>query len=264
MSDPLALQPPQILWKYRKWDDECDKKMEREFARNMIVHGELYYCPKGLLNDPMDMHWREAYPQDLVEQFVFAKAFLKFNRLQSRDPETQLQSVLNIMRAQQLYNADAVDGIIGTRVDVQQGVFCVSERPDDFLMWSHYAAGHAGICIGIRTAAIRGRFGKCEYIDVPPLINAWDFITGNRDEFVRASLTKARRWEYEQEWRSISTPGPKRFPDCIDSLIFGVSIDDDTRGEVLAAVAESRQPIKLFRAKKDPLQYRLEVVEFAG
>ncbi len=24
---------------------------------------------------------------------------------------------------------------------------CFSERPDDFLMWSHYAGGHAGICL---------------------------------------------------------------------------------------------------------------------
>jgi hypothetical protein len=265
MGDALEPLVPDILWKYRKWDDDCDKAKGREFARNMIVYGELYYATKEQLNDPMDMHWRERYPSEPGEQFRFARAFLAANGLENHsDVRLQLESICNIIRAQQIYNNDAIDGIIGTRIKIELGVLCLSKISDDFLMWSHYAAGHSGICVGIRTAAVRGRFRKCLYEEVPGFLDAWDFINHRQDLFIQASRTKAKRWEYEQEWRSLSMPpGPRRIPGCVDSLIFGATTDEKIREEVLAAVSESGQPIKLFQAVRHPTRYELDIVPFA-
>jgi len=40
----------------------------------------------------------------------------------------------------------ALDGLFSQFLNNSAAV-CFSERPDDFLMWSHYAGGHAGICL---------------------------------------------------------------------------------------------------------------------
>ena len=258
MLDP-GPSPPPILWKYKKWDDE---RLDDKYAWNMVVHGELHYATKDQLNDPLDLHWRERYPSDPIEQFKFAKAFLQANDLVHPDTLKHFQSICNIIRGQQLYNAEAEDGIIGTRIAIEHGVLCLTEVPDNFLMWSHYAAGHSGICVGIRTASIPGLLRKCVYEDVPAFIDAWDFVHGRREFFVRASRTKAKKWEYEQEWRQVGTPGPRPFPDCVDSLIFGVNVDDTTRTKALEAVAESGNAIKLFQATKHRTQYKLLIEPF--
>ncbi|MBY0506072.1 MAG: DUF2971 domain-containing protein [Bryobacteraceae bacterium] len=39
-----------------------------------------------------------------------------------------------------------LDGLFGNFFN-HSAVACFSERPDDFLMWSHYAGGHAGVCL---------------------------------------------------------------------------------------------------------------------
>jgi len=40
----------------------------------------------------------------------------------------------------------ALDVLFGQFLNNSSAV-CFSERPDDFMMWSHYAGGHAGICL---------------------------------------------------------------------------------------------------------------------
>jgi hypothetical protein len=48
------------------------------------------------------------------------------------------------------------------------GILCLTETPDNHLMWVHYAAGHAGFVVGFRTTAAYAPKCLCFHI-VPKL-----------------------------------------------------------------------------------------------
>ncbi len=103
------------------------------------------------------------------------------------------------------------------------GVCCLSEICDDILMWSHYAAQHTGVCIGIRPDRIAGKlFRPVEYSDVVPLLDAWEYIRGDGDKFLKLGLTKASHWSYEKEWRTVDLFGLKQYPSCVDRIVIGL------------------------------------------
>jgi hypothetical protein len=95
--------------------------------------------------------------------------------------------------------------MLGTGV----GILSLTEKPDNLLMWAHYAAEHTGFVIGFDTShEYWNNFGdekgddhagvlrKVNYSDrrpSPPHIAA-----ASRTEMY---FTKSREWEYEQEWR---------------------------------------------------------------
>jgi len=90
------------------------------------------------------------------------------------------------------------------------GLICLSEVPDDILMWSHYTKGHTGFVIGFDTAN--------EFFAQPP-VHQVDYkeervLMGlvadlceappRLAEIITALIkTKSRDWFYEREWRQL-------------------------------------------------------------
>src|SRR5688572_21539252 len=109
------------------------------------------------------------------------------------------------------------------------GVCCLTEICDDILMWSHYAAQHTGVCIGIRPDRIASKlFRPVEYSEVVPLLDAWEYIRGSAGTFVKLGLTKASHWSYEKEWRTVDRAGPKQYPGCVDRIVIGARATGQT------------------------------------
>lgn len=76
-------------------------------------------------------------------------------------------------------------------------VYCLTPKPDNLLMWSHYANKHQGICLEFDTDnQIFGSAWKVEYHNEYPY-HSWksDF------DIIKLALTKAKCWEYEEEYR---------------------------------------------------------------
>lgn len=99
---------------------------------------------------------------------------------------------------------------ISTRIfdemDSSLGIFCLSEKPDSELMWSHYADSHQGFVLEFdsnskffnqkRSNADEFRHvRKVEYSDNRPS------ITLNEIKDFTPFLTKGSQWSYEAEWR---------------------------------------------------------------
>lgn len=76
-------------------------------------------------------------------------------------------------------------------------VYCLSPKPDNLLMWSHYADKHKGLCLEFDTDnPIFGGAWEVEYhIEYP--YRPWNAEL----DVVRLALTKAKCWEYEEEYR---------------------------------------------------------------
>jgi hypothetical protein len=86
-------------------------------------------------------------------------------------------------------------------------VLCLTEIPDDLLMWAHYAGSHSGFVVGVD--AEHGVFTcpnktywpkKVIYSEKRPIVNISDFNA------VDAYFTKSIHWQYEKEWRVFRRP----------------------------------------------------------
>ena len=101
------------------------------------------------------------------------------------------------------------------------GVFCLSAKCDDILMWSHYTDGHQGFCLAFEKDFYVKKPKKVSYKRKYPLIA---FTEKKRKEWPRKLLlTKSKRWKYEEEWRILDrNPGKKPFDETkLFGIIFG-------------------------------------------
>jgi hypothetical protein len=161
-------------------------------------------------------------------------------------------------------------------------VFCVSEVPDNLLMWSHYSDSHHGIlfkfkCLPEKDTALCVA-SKVTYTDnIPPfapLDALIDSMVGSkplntRDIYYTLTTTKSREWEYEKEWRIVSTFRSEAeiaqgyadypiLPEEVEEITFGCRVSDDDRQQIANLVADRYPHVKLKEARKHPGKYALE------
>jgi hypothetical protein len=107
------------------------------------------------------------------------------------------------------------------------GVFCLTERPDDHLMWVHYARSHTGFVLGFNARAPffqeEGRIlDKVKYQKGPKV-----FGEGGTD----VCFYKSNEWSYEREWRCVRKfeRSESRLvvidPSLITQIIFGSKME---------------------------------------
>lgn len=131
-------------------------------------------------------------------------------------------------------------------------IFCVSEADREPLMWSHYADGLRGFCIGFDSSsklldkAIKVQYDplpEAEIIydifrELPPVFNGTVAENGNNIlrlyEIVRNLFCiKLPHWYYEQEWRSINSTDNKQLytfgKNKIREIIFGERMSEPNR-----------------------------------
>jgi hypothetical protein len=240
---------PERLWKYRKWD---------EYARRMVVDGEVHYTRLEKLNDPFDASWCMRLPKDEAELDEFARALCAMT-FPDDLPDERLFHFTNMKQSVRALVNEYGGNIIPSFVEFKHGLLCLSAIEHDILMWSHYADHHRGVCIGIRTECLtRKRILKVRYEDQVPLLDCWDYIHRNRELFVNATRTKGLHWDYEEEWRTVHYSGPFTYPNCVDRVVIGCRATDKTKADVFEAVAGANRPIEVCQAKVNSRRYRLE------
>ena len=157
-------------------------------------------------------------------------------------------------------------------------VACFSADKDNILMWSHYAASHSGLCIGIRPANLRL---------APENALRWKVTCDNKRLPIdhkkpnEVALRKAEAWEYEKEWRVVMAteelksgrrPLEQRHKndppsevacflqlewDAFESVRFGALVDRKKRAKIMELLqAKKRQHIRA-------IQMHLSIDRFA-
>lgn len=114
-----------------------------------------------------------------------------------------------------------------------KGVFSLSEKWNEPLLWSHYAAQHQGICIEYETSFDLRNLKEVDY-NAPRALRANDLYRwkcrGDTSAEQRVLNTyfyaKAPQWSYEAEWRDIADKAganPLHFD--ITAIHFGIRAD---------------------------------------
>lgn len=164
--------------------------------------------------------------------------------------------------------------------------YCLSERNDDILMWSHYADNHRGVCL-----SFKAKYGKIpdygyegygliidneripinsiEYRNYMP--NDINFIDKNNKEnrLLEFLLTKGLCWEQEIENRmfSFSEPETNGIKICkfekkeLEGIIFGLNVERDKALDVYNVIKEYYKdiPIKFYKALKVKKEYKIKI-----
>jgi hypothetical protein len=93
-------------------------------------------------------------------------------------------------------------------ISTEFGFLCLSEVPDDILMWSHYSDRHTGFVIGLDTSLpffASPPLQQVQYFEERALVEH----SVKKDDPVRAEQVnalirrKSPHWQYEKEWRQL-------------------------------------------------------------
>jgi len=139
------------------------------------------------------------------------------------------------------------------------GVLSLAEDKDCPLMWAHYADDHQGFCCGYKLSDNPQQFSS-EYN-----IKAVDY-EGNRTVFTSQILqlvqdfedvkgainnaiyyVKAKKWEYENEYRMIGKPGLQKSPFILDSVYFGLRCKESVKFSIMSALANRDSTVQFYQ-----------------
>jgi Protein of unknown function (DUF2971) len=262
---------PDVIYKYRKWNDEYQKRL--------LTHNELYMSPASLFNDPFDCKiYKNHYLLDTPEKIEeYINRSMKNNedwmRKNNKKPEEQrkileerLSNLVKYQVTSEYYEDDFNNKY--------NGIASFSKRWDSILMWSHYAENHKGFAIGYDEKRMRFSmlFGKGDYVqysDDFPEIHPHD--DDNKVQDLR-TFCKSKEWMYEEEYRFMNLyfdvggadiKSEKRKVKLDDKfiveIILGVCMPKEDKEEIIK-IAKSRN-LKVFEMVKVPFKFELEKFE---
>ncbi len=168
------------------------------------------------------------------------------------------------------------------------GVYCLSRKCDDILMWSHYADSHKGICLGFKDDLTR-HFEEYDwpiwqesvrYEDDHPFRRIHDDLISKRcfdsdDGFLNicelssallnAAITvKHSSWRYEEEERIFSEmPGLQLFSAvALDHVVLGMNISKEDEYTVRTLLnTELWRHVRLYKTYRSKAALSLDILE---
>jgi len=232
---------PQRLYKYRPVN---------EFLFKILSDKAIYHAGKDSFNDPLD--GINAYKLDFTLEDIntfFLKLGVNEPDLEKRQRKhRQLVDVFGVKldRFEEIFKRQFIEGSIA-----DFGISCFTTKNDNFLMWSHYADNHKGVCLEFDfskeidllssgqldvTDSYMLCFRKVNYSGAVPVVNIKEIFA----ERFSPVYHKAKSWEYEDEYRSIRPDvGPYPFhPPCLQGVYVGLSATRETIEQVTQALTQ--------------------------
>lgn len=258
MGRNIISEDPKVLYRYRHLQGD-----HREWTKRIITDSVIYFASPLSFNDPFDckVHYQSSLSPKLLKiryADLLKKKLPNLNRKMRREKVAADMVSLNpieFIAKMERSLQDAANRI---------GVLSLSATNRNVLLWSHYAAGHSGICLKFQVAnntMFLDFTQPVKYFQDYPEIN---LIKNSPEEQVQAFLlTKAIDWKYEEEWRIIDVrkgPGYKKFPyEMLSEVIFGARMDLRDKREIVEWVKDRKTPIQLSQASLSNKSFSLVI-----
>jgi hypothetical protein len=251
---------PRKLYKYRQFDNN---------ALRMLCEANVYYADPRTFNDPLDCDptMKKGVTLRDFEQLCIQMLNAEYLRNHPNEPDagnTKADERLNYLRymttevsnglrdaAARQYYALLLSSEIKRLLNAEmapRGIFSVSTKWNNSLMWSHYACGHSGICIEFdaenhQCQNLRQvRYSSNAVVEARDLIQ-WKLHHSEEAEsrvFDTYYLAKSSAWSYESEWRDISqTTGFQSMPFRISGIYFGLKCEHWARASIVKLLGDS-------------------------
>ena len=252
---------PEHFYKYRSLVGDAVRWVER-----IVLGNEIYFAPASTFNDPFDS--RPVFSLEAPPEHHRADFLRMSKKFEPHLTDEQREGMADAAMAKSLspenidMTAGAIQAVHNQVIRQQVGLFCVSAKCDDILMWSHYADSHRGICLEFdgmsRLMALAQRVTYSE--ERVPINPYQDSEMAMVD---KAILTKSMHWSYEEEWRLIrykEGPGVVQFrPHNLTGIILGASANHETVEMVRSWVRRRPSPVNLYCASVSNKRFELSI-----
>ena len=259
---------PKKFFKYRSMDAANQPWVERT-----VLHNEAYVASADRPPPWTTLHRCQTRRAPLIEATsVFGQAepplyiasSIKFEpHLSAAEREASADQAMIAMTSERIAETTAlIQALHSEALATARGVFCVSAKHDDILMWSHYADHHRGICLefdgGGKFAAHAQpvRYSK-ERVPINPYRDSADTM------LEKAMLTKSSHWAYESEWRLLSYrsgPSVVQFrPENLTGIVIGAMASAATIDKVHAWSEARCNPLQIRRAFISTKKFALDI-----
>lgn len=254
------------------WNEaEVEKLWEKTYIKMTEENPIVKYIPKEKLKELTLQHIHTSEVKNIYESLL--NQFFKLNNPILRLRQRFLSSIRK-----------SLDGIVG--------ILCLTEKPDNLLMWAHYSNGHRGFVIEFdethsyfdrrtKPNEIRKHLKKVSYSKQRPEILAYDSRMSeseNLDTWINKFFwNKGDSWEYEQEWRMIDALNDCQkkirkgdediylfsLPiDCIKGIILGCNmLEEDKYGFINLLQSDKKYShINIKQAVIDEKDFRINII----
>lgn len=257
MVEHLAPDPkdnaPRHLYKYRSL-----AAAQKSHVRDLIIDQKLYFSKPAALNDPFEFSPVLETVASASEQHRHLKEIA--NRVNIGKPRHERRGIANRLIAQDSIRKHE-QAFRSTMSQV--GVFSMTPRHLDLLMWPHYADNHRGICLrfDLQTLCQLGLVPMpVQYSQQRPV---YDFVRDNPQEMMtKSALTKGLPWGYEHEWRLVQSGKgghvERVASQIMTAVILGARISSEDERDVLAWISDSPHTLEVFQAGFHAKDYALE------
>ena len=153
--------------------------------------------------------------------------------------------------------------------DTKLGIFSLSRRYNDELLWAHYADSHNGFCIEYDLERLlskknpKHRFFEIQYTNSIPKLDLSNIINQNDpDRLIKTMLGfKSQRWEYENELRIITENQGLTTYDfrAVKAIYFGLKTSQEDITELMHTLQGRK--VKYFQMKLKPNSFELEATQ---
>lgn len=285
------------------------KYMNRQTARSVLEKGTLRWSTPGTLNDPYDMQFDLHVDIDrpLVKSVALQKLWDAHYGDKPAPAKNDLGKVIQALRGTfPKLTREEFDQEFGEAIDealtamerslpemqatfraelAKSKILCLTVKFDSALMWTHYAEQHQGLLLRFRSVAgldspwVTAR--PVQYLtDMPRLMsNSFlaDLLAGRASMDAKSIMdrmvyTKAREWEYEQEWRIFSGSG--RDPEALfefvpfnplelDAVIVGYRMPPEDRAVFSDLCRKNYPHAERLQIERSERQFQLTMVPLA-
>jgi len=256
VSDIAADPPPASLYKYRAFDKGRADAAPYEWDRSIILNGRLWAGSPLGFNDPFDCFAVIDFDGSKEEKEAWAAGV-------APDQGLSVQQAVQAVEAA-LTNPEARAQLFGWRKNLETvGVLSLTERPDNMLMWAHYANSHKGYCLEFDATIPPLLLAyRVAYAEQRPTFRVFD--PDKADIIARTLLHKAAFWKHEREWRMVRPAeiGPIEFPpQALKAIILGAGTLDEDEAALRSAVAERGGQVVFKRTQLNEQNYQLDIID---
>lgn len=249
---------PRILYTYRSINNRL---------RDALIQKHLWASNPLSFNDPFDC----SIPASNISTHAEATGCVEYLLRQMKAPNPAFQAYVR---------NEASNGRIPFPEDFEKdwreslkktGVVCFTERPDNILMWAHYASKHEGLCLGFDGLSERLDVQRVQYAETLPPLKLVDLLPPKDLEATKTRLrSKSCHWAYEREWRFIlseakfsSDADPRRkvpfSPNELRRVIFGCRMPAGRRQEILRLLKDWPTQIHFYEAVTHSSRFAISI-----
>ncbi|GAA4440192.1 DUF2971 domain-containing protein [Pontibacter saemangeumensis] len=207
-----------------------------ESALLILQGAKLRFSNPSSFNDPFDMD------TSIINFDCDREAFINF-LLRSRPhlDKVELESMYNRRVAINPKHFQDIASRTLIKYRENFGVACFSQDYKNYLLWSHYAKNHTGVCIGFRYNTFSGYLPMpVRYTKKKIFVNHFD---RNVEPLIYLAYLKSSVWKYEKEIRAIYF-NMREYPDnlipfeksCLLTLHFGIRVSEEDKDKIISAL----------------------------